>query len=91
MYFCLFKVIFYVTQRVSPLNDQTNRVPSQTVYAHLNKQEPPVMSLATKPSIKQQLESISVNSFYPLIGLNDDEIKVYLNTPPAGNCFCKSD
>ena len=77
--------MFYLNQRASPLSDQTNRVPSQVLYNHLNKQEATsVMSLSTKPSIKQQLESISVVNFYSIIGLNDEEVKAYLNTPPIG-------
>ena len=72
-------------QRTSPLADQYNRVPSQTVYAHLNKQEGPQLSLATKPTIKQQLEQINVVNFYPLISMSEEETKTYLNTIPTGN------
>ena len=78
--------MFYLNQRLSPLTDQTNRVPSQNICNHLNKQEAmPLMNMTTKPFVKQQLDSICVNKFYPVIGLNDEESKAYLNTPPVGN------
>jgi nuclear pore complex protein Nup54 len=41
-------------------------------------------SLSTKQTIKQQLEQIGVTSFYPLMGLSDEQIKGYLDKPPAG-------
>jgi nuclear pore complex protein Nup54 len=50
----------------------------------MNKQEAPSMlsSLQTNTSIKKQLEQINVISLYPLVGLNDDQIKQYLDMPP---------
>ena len=41
-------------------------------------------SLSTKQTVKQQLEQIGVANFYPLVGLNDEQIKSYLDKPPAG-------
>lgn len=35
-------------------------------------------------TIKSQLDAISVVSAYPLLGLTDDQIKKYLDTPPLG-------
>ena len=68
---------------------QAKRVLSTLVFNHLNKQEmggpSSVMgSLKTTPTIKQQLEQISVLSFYPLIGFSDEQLKSYLDSVPAG-------
>lgn len=82
------KVVFYVTQRVSQLTDQTTRIASSQVYAHLSKQEAPpsglLGGLKTTPTIKQQLEQIGVISCYPLVGMSDDEVKSYLDNLPLG-------
>ena len=40
-------------------------------------------SLSTKQTIKQQLEQIGVSSFYPLVGLSEEQIKSYLDKPPG--------
>ena len=69
------------------MTEQTNRVPTMLVFNHLNKQEaaPGLLTgLNPKKTIKQQLESINVVNFYPLVGLSDDEIKNYLDLPPVG-------
>ena len=69
------------------MTDQTNRVPTMLDFNHLNKQEaaPGLLTgLNPKKTIKQQLESINVVNFYPLVGLSDDEIKNYLDLPPIG-------
>jgi nuclear pore complex protein Nup54 len=80
------ELIFYITKRTSALNEQGERVPAMMVFEHLNKQEPPsgMMSLKTTPSVRQQLEQLNVVHFYPLVGLNDDQVKAYLETPPSG-------
>lgn len=85
------EVIFCVEQRLSPVNEAAKtKVPAMQVFQHLNKQEaaPSVgsftSSLMTKPTIKQQLEQLGVTSFYPLVGLTDEQIKNYLDKPPAG-------
>jgi hypothetical protein len=36
------------------------------------------------PSKKGQLESIGVVGIYPKTGFSDEELKLYLSTPPAG-------
>ncbi len=83
---------------MSPVNESLkSRVPALQVFQHLNKQEGPAStsgggafslatasSLNTKQTIKQQLEQISVSNFYPLIGLTEEQIKKYLDKPPAG-------
>ena len=69
------------------MTEQTNRVPTMLVFNHLNEQEaaPGLLTgLNPKKTIKQQLESINVVNFYPLVGLSDDEIKNYLDLPPVG-------
>jgi nuclear pore complex protein Nup54 len=38
----------------------------------------------TGGGVKKQLESLGVESFYPLIGLTDEQIKSYLENPPNG-------
>lgn len=80
------QVVFYINERVSPQSDQTRRVLSTLVYAHLSKPEPPsaISTLKTTLTVKQQLEQISVVNFYPLIGFTEEQIKSYLETPPAG-------
>lgn len=80
------ELIFYITKRTSALNEQGERVPAMMVFEHLNKQEPPssMLSLKTTPSVRQQLEQLNVVHFYPLVGLNDDQVKAYLETPPNG-------
>lgn len=86
------ELIFYVEQRLSPVNESLkSKVPAMQIFQHLNKQEAPggttggfMSSLATKPTIKQQLDQLGVTSVYPLVGLTDDQIKSYLDKPPAG-------
>lgn len=82
------EVVFYVKQRVSQATEQTTRVQSMLVFNHLNKQEAPASSLLgglkTNLTIKQQLEQINVVNMYPLVGLTDEEVKKYLDNPPAG-------
>ena len=57
------------------------------VFNHLNKQEAPpsiMGSLNTNTSVKKQLENLNVTNCYPLIGLSEEQIKKYLDTPPSG-------
>ncbi len=78
--------MFYVSQKTNQLAEQTTRIPSLTVFAHLNKQEAPktLLGLNTQPSVKQQLDQLSVENVYPLVGLSEEQIKSYLDTPPVG-------
>ena len=81
------EVVFYITQKLNQLSDQTTRVPSLSIDAHLRKTDPAggiLSSLKTTPSVKQQLDQLSVENFYPLVGLSEDQIKTYLETPPTG-------
>lgn len=82
------ELVFYVEQRLNPMNEEKQRVASTLVSTHLNKQEQATASFslttsATK-STKQQLEAIGVQSCCPLVGLTEDQIKKYLDTPPLG-------
>jgi nuclear pore complex protein Nup54 len=57
------------------------------VFGHLSKQEPPkglLSNLSTQPGVKQQLDQLSVENVYPLLGFSDEQIKSYLETPPTG-------
>lgn len=80
--------MFYVTQKNAQQPDQVQRIPSLTVFTHLNKQEAPagglLSSMRTTPTIKQQLEQLSVENVFPLVGLSEEQIKGYLEATPAG-------
>lgn len=86
------ELVFYVQQRVNPMTEEKQRVSSMLVFNHLNKQEAApgqggsafLSSLKTTSSIKQQLDQIQVVKIYPLVGLSDEQIKKYLDTPPLG-------
>lgn len=85
------EVIFYVEQRVNQMTDEKNIVPSQTVFQHLSKADAPAVSTGMFNTLKtatnttkQQLESIGVVNMYPLVGLSDEQVKKYLDTPPVG-------
>ena len=73
-----------------PNTEQRNRVPSMLVFNHLNKQEaasggaPFLGQLKTTATIKQQLDQLNVLNCYPLVGLTDEQMKKYLDTPPLG-------
>ena len=78
-------VTFYVIERAQ--TGQTRRIPSLDVYNFLNKQEAPastIATLGTKVTIKDQLNQINVLSVYPLVQLNEEQIKEYLDKPPIG-------
>ncbi len=78
--------MFYITQKTNQLAEPTTRIPSLTVFAHLNKQEAPkglLSGLSTQPSVKQQLDQLSIENVYPLVGLSEEQIKNYLDTPPT--------
>ena len=83
------ELVFYVEQRV-PNTEQRNRVPSMLVFNHLNKQEaasggaPFLGQLKTTATVKQQLDQLNVLNCYPLVGLTDEQMKKYLDTPPLG-------
>jgi nuclear pore complex protein Nup54 len=81
------KVVFYINQRVSQLNEQTTRVLSQEVVNFLNKQEVAsglLTGLKTTQTVKQQLDQMSVVNVLPMVGFSDEELKNYLDKPPAG-------
>jgi nuclear pore complex protein Nup54 len=78
-------VTFSVIERAQ--NGQTRRIPSLDVFNYLNKQEAPsgaLGSLATKTTIKDQLNQIGILNVYPLVQLNEEQIKEYLDKPPSG-------
>lgn len=85
------ELVFYVEQRLNPMTEEKQRVASTLVSAHLNKQEQApstgsfnLSSLKTTTSTKQHLDSIGVQSCCPLVGLTEEQIKKYLDTPPLG-------
>ena len=79
-------VTFYVIERAQ--NGQTRRITSLDVFNFLNKQETPssgaLGTLATKTTIKDQLNQIGISNVYPLVQLNEEQIKEYLDRPPSG-------
>lgn len=80
--------VFYVEQRVNPMTEEKTRVASTLVTAHLKKPEAAsgsaFLTLKTTTSSKQLLEAAGVIDLYALVGLTEDQIKKYLDTPPIG-------